>query len=108
MAEGRIQVLTHHTEDAVWQPRWLAHPNGALALVSVVFVVADVAEAGARFARFTGRNGSPAPFGRFIALDRGRIEFVTPEAFARALPEIAIPSLPFAGTYGVTVKSPAT
>ena len=36
MAEGRIQTLTHHTEDAVWQPRWLAHPNGALGLASFV------------------------------------------------------------------------
>ena len=25
MAEGRIQMLTHHTEDAVWQKRWLRH-----------------------------------------------------------------------------------
>src|SRR5262249_57808361 len=25
MPEGRIQLLTHHTEDAVWQPRWLSH-----------------------------------------------------------------------------------
>ena len=30
MPEGRIQMLTHHTEDTVWQPRWLTHPNGAL------------------------------------------------------------------------------
>ena len=36
MAEGRIQMLTHHTEDAVWQPRWLAHPNGARGLASLV------------------------------------------------------------------------
>src|SRR6266700_646288 len=38
MAEGRIQILTHQTEDAVWQKRWLAHPNGARALASVVVV----------------------------------------------------------------------
>ena len=44
MAEGRIQILTHHTELAVWQPRWLGHLNGAHALSSVAFAVADPEE----------------------------------------------------------------
>ena len=30
MAEGRIQILAHRTENTVWQPRWLTHRNGAL------------------------------------------------------------------------------
>src|SRR5262249_29627200 len=41
MPEGRIQILTHRTEDMVWQPRWLTHPNGALGLTSIAIVVAD-------------------------------------------------------------------
>jgi hypothetical protein len=105
MAEGRIQILAHHTEQAVWQPRWLGHPNGALALASLTIAVADVGEAAARFARFTGRDAAPTPGGQAVQLDRGRIELVTRDAFAAALPEIAIPSLPFMGAYGVTVKS---
>jgi hypothetical protein len=108
MAEGRIQALTHHTEAAVWQPRWLAHPNGATALASVVIAVADVDEAAARFARFTGRAPAETKSGRSVQLDRGRIELVTSEAFAAALPEVAIPSLPFIGAYGVTVPSLGT
>ena len=36
MAEGRIQLLTHRTEDTVWQKRWLSHPNGALALMDLL------------------------------------------------------------------------
>jgi hypothetical protein len=105
MAEGRIQMLTHHTEDAVWQKRWLAHPNGAKGLASVVIVVADVDEAAARYARFTQRAVTVTRTGRSIALDRGRIDLVTREAFAAALPEIAVSSLPFIGAYGVTVAS---
>jgi hypothetical protein len=105
MPEGRIQILTHHTEALVWQPRWLAHPNGALALTRVMFAVADVAEAAQRFARFTGRPAAPSPRGQSIALDRGRVDFVTADAFAQMLPDIAIPSLPFAGAYGIRVKS---
>jgi hypothetical protein len=105
MAEGRIQVLTHHTEDAVWQKRWLAHPNSARGLASVTLVVAGVDEAAARYARFTGRPATRTRAGQAIALDRGRIDLVTREAFAAALPEVAIPSLPFIGGYGVTVES---
>jgi hypothetical protein len=105
MAEGRIQILTHHTEDAVWQKRWLAHPNGARALASVVIAVPDVQEAAARFARFTGRRAMSTRSGQMIALDRGRVELVTRGAFEAALPEIAIPNLPFIGAYGIVVAS---
>jgi Glyoxalase-like domain len=105
MPEGRIQMLTHRTEQAVWQPRWLTHPNGALGLASVVFAVADVDEAAQRFARFTGRPAAHSRSGQTIQLDRGRVELVTAEAFPATLPEISIPRLPFAGAYAVVVKS---
>jgi hypothetical protein len=105
MAEGRIQILTHHTEDAVWQKRWLAQPNGARALANVVLVVPDVEEAAARFARFTGRDATLTRSGQVIALDRGRVDLVTRAAFESALPEIAIPGLPFIGAYGIVVAS---
>jgi Glyoxalase-like domain len=105
MAEGRIQILTHHTEDAVWQKRWLVHPNGARALASVVIVVPDVEDAAARFARFTGRHATPTRSGQMIALDRGRVELVTRPAFESGLPEIAVPGLPFMGAYGIVVAS---
>jgi hypothetical protein len=105
MAEGRIQILTHHSEAMVWQPRWLAQPNGALALTRIVIAVADPQEAAARFARFTGRAATRAASGLSIALDRGCVDLVSADAFARWLPEIPIPSLPFAGAYGIRVTS---
>ena len=67
MAEGRIQLLAHRTEDTVWQKRWLSHPNGATGLIDMLVVSADVAEAAARFARFTGREAKAMTFGRSIA-----------------------------------------
>ena len=106
MAEGRIQMLTHHTEDAVWQKRWLNHPNGASGLASLVIVAADVGEAAARYARFVNRPAVRTQAGQTVQLDRGRIDLVTREAFASVLPEIAIPSLPFIAGYGVTTRSP--
>src|SRR5262245_35474905 len=105
MAEGRIQILTHHTEDAVWQKRWLVHPNGARGLASVVIAVADVAEAAARFARFTGRRASPTRSGQVVALDRGRVELVSRDVFEAVLPEVAVAGLPFIGVYRIVVAS---
>jgi hypothetical protein len=105
MPEGRIQILTHRTEATVWQPRWLTHPNGAHALTALTIAVADVSEAAARFARFAGRPATAGEGGQTIALDRGRVELVTAEAFSRRFPEIAIPSLPFIGACTIAVGS---
>ncbi|MGO8919480.1 MAG: VOC family protein [Stellaceae bacterium] len=105
MAEGRIQILTHRTEDTVWQTRWLAHPNTALGLVDIVFAVADVEEAAQRFQRFTGRKSVASRDGAAVPLDRGRVELVTADALARLLPGLAAPSLPFAPCYGIAVSA---
>jgi len=105
MPEGRIQILTHRTEAMVWQPRWLSHPNGAVALTEVIIAVRDIEDAAHRFARFTGRKAVPSPSGEIIELDRGRVQLVSAEAFARKLPDVPIPSLPFVGAYGIRVAS---
>jgi hypothetical protein len=105
MAEGRIQILTHHTERLVWQPRWLVHPNGARALRRLIIVVADIVEAADRFGRFTGRAAKPRRASAAIELDRGSIELVTVDRFREMLPQIAIPSLPFMGAYEIAVES---
>jgi hypothetical protein len=105
MAEGRIQMLAHRTEDTVWQKRWLAHRNGALGLVDLVVASADVDEAANRFAKFTGHAARTTKFGRAIALDRGQVHLFTREAFVALLPDIAVPSLPFLGAYALKVQS---
>ena len=108
MPEGRIQMLVHHTEDMVWQPRWLDHPNGAVGLTGLTIAVADLDEAAARFARFTGRAATRTAYGQSIELDRGRLDLVTADAFAALLPQCSIPSLPFAGLCEIKVRSLAT
>ena len=105
MAEGRIQMLAHRTENTVWQPRWLTHRNGALGLVDLIVVCTDVAEAAGRFVRFTGHTAAPTSYGQAIALHRGQVSLFSAAAFAAMMPEIAVPSLPFMGAYAVRVQS---
>jgi len=105
MPEGRIQMLTHHTEQAVWQERWLSHPNSAAGLIDVVIAVADVEEAAARFARFTGRAATPVSGGALLALDRGGVLLVKRDALTEILPECAMPGLPFMAGYALRVRS---
>ena len=92
MVEGRIQILTHRTEDTVWQGRWLVHPNDAAGLADVVMAVADVAEAAERFARFTARKTVSNRLGQVLKLDRGAVQLMSAKVFADLLPEAAIPS----------------
>lgn len=105
MPEGRVQVLRHLTEQTVWQPRWLDHPNGAERLAGLAIVVADPDEAAARFARFTGRQAQHSAEGRRIGLDRGTLELVSPQAWRARWPSVPIPSLPFMGECTVAVAS---
>ena len=73
LPEGRVQFLTHHTGEALWQPRWLAHPNGARALTDVLFCVRDPNEASARYERYLGRRAQEVDGGGVLQLDRGRL-----------------------------------
>ncbi len=105
MAEGRIQMLTHHTEDAVWQKRWLTHENGAKQLIDAVAVVPDVAEAAARYRRFLNRQPVTTALGESFLLDRGGVQIVDALTFARVVPSVAVPSLPFIGAYALRTDS---
>jgi hypothetical protein len=105
MPEGRIQALTHLTEPAVWQDRWLSHPNGAAALLDVVIAEGDVGEAANRFQRFLGRSAAFDRFGQNVTLDRGRVQLVQPAMLDRLFPGLELPTLPFMCAYGVAVRS---
>ena len=105
MAEGRIQMLRHHTEHAVWQLRWLEHPNGALGLLEVLIETADPDEAAGRYARFLDRSSKRNAFGHAIQLNRGRVQLMSPEAMRRILPDGPTLAPPFIGLYAIQVRS---
>jgi hypothetical protein len=73
MPEGRVQFVEHLAPEAIWQPRHLAHPNGALALAGVVLAVEDRTDALARWQRFTGLAGTTQDGCAIVATARGRV-----------------------------------
>ncbi len=93
--EGRIQLIRHLTREAIWQDRFMAHPNNAVALEEVVLAVPAPAETAARFSRLAGLPVTPDPAGGFaLALPHGRVRIVPPEAVARIFPGVAPPAVP--------------
>lgn len=95
MAEGRVQVITHLTEDLVWQPRWMGHENGIVGLRDVVILPADLEEAADRYARFT--EAEPVRVaGDMVRLKlaRGGVVLTTPAGAARLFPGAAVPPVP--------------
>ena len=108
MVEGRVQFLTHHTPEHLWQTRYLGHPNTAEDLAEVWIVVADLDEAAARYSAYldlpADRNG---PGAATIRMSRGRMALFTPEAFRDRLPAVEVPILPFIAGYGLAAADPS-
>jgi Glyoxalase-like domain len=101
MAEGRMQLLTHHTEAEVWQPRFLDQPNGAGALLGLLIVSNDPEEAAGRFKRLLGVAPQRKARGIRLPMARGHIEITSPE---NAVPLFAAPpGLPWIAAYGLRV-----
>ncbi|MGH7051999.1 MAG: VOC family protein [Acetobacteraceae bacterium] len=102
--EGRIFLIRHLTPEAIWQERFLAHPNHATGLKEVVVVTTAPAESAARFSLLAGLPVTPDPAGGFaLHLPRGQVRIVPPEALAAILPGVAVPALPFIA--GITIKT---
>lgn len=102
MPEGRVQVLTHHTEALVWQEAWMRHENGIVALRDAIIVPLDLAEAEGRYARFTETD--PIRLERDLIrfpLARGGILLASPERAAALLPGGEVPPAPGVAGYAL-------
>lgn len=95
MPEGRIQLVTHHTPNLVWQPRYQHQPNGAIGLTAVLLCVGDAGETAGRFGRFLDVEPERVANGWGLNLDRGRVLFVEPRCFHELRPNIELPCTPF-------------
>jgi len=105
MPEGRVQFLTHHTENLVWREAYLDHPNGAQALTAIWIAAADPSEPVERFVRFTGRPSKHDGLVTTIALERGALHFATPDFLAAEKGIIPGPPLPYIAGCEIEVAS---
>lgn len=99
MAEGRIQFLTHHTPDLLWEERWLEHPNTVERLSDLLVVVADPDEAAARFERYLGRPARRADHGWMLEFERGKLVLLDRASAESMLGGFTVPTLPYIAGY---------
>ena len=102
MPEGRIQYCAQLTPEHVWQPRWLAHANGATALDSVVLCVDDPEGAAARYGRYTGLAPSREGAWQTLQTARGTLRFATAQTVAGEL-GLTAPTTPWIAAYTLRV-----
>ena len=98
--EGRMQVLTHHTPDHMWQDRYIARENGLTGLAQVLFCVEDPAASAARLSALTRTPWRTDGEDAVIDLTRGRMRFTTEAGLDRLIPGAVAPSLPFVAALG--------
>lgn len=99
MAEGRIQFLSHHTPDMLWEERWLQHPNTVERLSELVVCIAAPDEAAARFERYLGRTARRTAGGWLVDFERGRLALLGREAAEALLGGFVVPTLPYIAGY---------
>jgi hypothetical protein len=98
--EGRIQVLTQHTPEHMWQRRYVTNDNAITGLRGVMLVVDDPTEVKQRLGRFTARPVQNRPDHELIKLDRGHLRiFKTAEAQAY-LGGLKVPDAPTMAALG--------
>ena len=104
-AEGRINIIQHHTPDYLWQPRLLNHPNRAVALREVVVCVDDPREAAERYRRILGI--SPVRVGHTVRLDmaQGSFVLVNPGNLPNIVPADVPPVVPFIAAFSVATDA---
>jgi len=105
MQEGRAQFLTHHTEKLVWLPDMLDHPNGAEALTALWIAADDPSESAERYARFTGRPARQDGVVTTIALERGALNFATPDYLKEAMGIVPAGKLPCLVAAAIAVQN---
>jgi hypothetical protein len=100
--EGRVHLIRHLSPEALWQERFLHHPNHATALQDVVFIVAEPAATAARLSLLSGRPVVPDAAGGY-ALDlwQGQVRMLPPKSLSAVFPDAVVPTLPWIA--GVTL-----
>ena len=103
MPEARVQFCEHFTPEVIWEPRFVAHPNGVTGLGDAYVVADDPAQAAARWGRFAGLL--PGQDGDLVRLDtsRGRIFLGTQKVLSGFIDDV--PAAPSVAAFSLTLKS---
>ena len=103
MPEGRVQFVQQLTPECLWQPKYLAHPNGVTGLLATFVVAEEPAQVAARYARFAGLL--PRRMQRFVRLATGRGDvFVGSDTACRSLFGGQAPGAPPMAGYALACK----
>ena len=79
--EGRVHLIRHETPEALWQQRFLQHPNGAVALDEVILMAPEPATTAAWYSRLAGQAVIPDPAGGYaLPLSRSRVRILPARA----------------------------
>lgn len=93
--EGYIQAARHLTPQYIYQPRYIAHPNGATRLAETIIAALDVEAMAARYATYIGAKGERSSMGWRFVLPRGTVLSIVPAGTATSwLPGSLLPPLP--------------
>ncbi|HEY3849015.1 MAG TPA: VOC family protein [Acetobacteraceae bacterium] len=94
--EGRIHLIRHETPEALWQERFMHHPNHATALEEVVIAAPEPAATAARLSRLAGRPVAPDALGGYLLhLPSGRVRMLPAGSLGAVFPDVAVLALPW-------------
>jgi len=85
-------VCQHLTRDLVWRPEWEGHANGADRVTGVIVVHPNPGDLPPTYAKLFGEAAvSASDDSLIVALSGDKISFLTPGAFNRRFPTVAVP-----------------
>ena len=103
--EGRFIFIEHLTRDVLWQPHLLDHPNGALGIDAVYFVVADPEATAKKFAPLFSDRIERFPGVIKLELDRGTMWLTQEAEWRKRVPGSLVPPVPSPAGFGIRVAS---
>jgi len=99
--EGRIQALTHHTPDLMWQDRYIARDNGISGMVDAVVCVENPTQSAERMAHLLAQKVVVVDdHETAVVCARGGLRFVTQNRLAEIVPDFKPASLPYTAAIG--------
>lgn len=102
--EARLQVLTHHTPEHIWQSRYMPRESGIIGLLEAWIVTSDPSETAGRYGRFLGKIVEQDASSLLVRLDRGALRFVDARGAAERFGRLSRPPMPAVGAVTLTSR----